>query len=103
MDKNLIQDILKKNHEQISSLGVYRLGLFGSFVRNEQYPNSDIDLLVEFVKGKKNFDNFIGLSQFLEEIFNRPVDLLTASSLSPYIGSRILQEVSYVSFSNCLS
>ncbi|MEI6179866.1 MAG: nucleotidyltransferase family protein [Chloroflexales bacterium] len=74
-----------------------RYGLFGSFVRNESRPDSDIDILVEFHPTKKTFDNFIQLAFYLEDVLGRPVDLITADSLSPYIGLHILQEVEYVS------
>jgi hypothetical protein len=47
------------------------------------------------VVDKKTFDNFIQLSFFLEELFDRSVDLMTIESLSPYIGLRILDEVEY--------
>lgn len=41
-----------------------KIGLFGSFVHGEQDANSDVDLLVEFERGQKTFDNFIQLSFF---------------------------------------
>lgn len=89
---------LKKNQDKIEAFGVKRLGLFGSFVRKEQNPESDIDLLVEFVQDKKNFDNFIYLSFLLEGLFERHIELVTTESLSPYIKSRITKEVEYVIF-----
>ena len=52
---------MKQNNKSIESLGVKRLGLFGSFVREEQKRNSDIDLIVEFEKDKKTFDNYTWL------------------------------------------
>ena len=75
-----------------------KLGLFGSFVREEQGVESDVDLLVEFEPGKKTFDNFIQLSFFLEDLFKRRVELVTSESLSPYIGPHIMNEVEYVTF-----
>jgi uncharacterized protein len=52
-------------------------------VRRQQTPESDIDLLVDFEKGQKTYDNFIELSFLLEELLGRPVELLTQESLSP--------------------
>ena len=72
-----------------------RIGLFGSFVRGEQHPESDIDLLVEFEPARKTFDSFIALSFFLEELLSRRVELVTVESLSPYLGPHILKEVEY--------
>jgi uncharacterized protein len=94
------QDVLKtlqRNSSRLQALGVKRIGLFGSFVREEQRSASDIDLLVEFQPGKKSFDNFMELSFLLEEILRRRVELVTTESLSPYLGPRILQEVQFVS------
>jgi hypothetical protein len=88
--------ILHQNQVRLKALGVSRIGLFGSFVRGEQRPDSDIDLLVEFEVGKKTFDAFMGLSFFLEEILQRKVEVITTESLSPHIGPHILKEVEYV-------
>ena len=76
--------------------GVSRLGLFGSFVRNEQDEKSDVDFLVEFENGKKTYKNFIRLAYFLEELVGRRIELLTPESLSPYMRPHILREVEYV-------
>ncbi len=73
-----------------------KLGLFGSFIRDRQGADSDVDLLVEFEPGHKTFDAFIQLAFFLETLFERPVELVTPESLSPYIGPRILGEVENV-------
>lgn len=97
--KNEISAILHANQEQLKTLGVKKLGLFGSFVRNEQDNASDIDLLVEFEPGQKTFDNFIQLSFLLEDLLARPVEVVTPESLSPYLGPHILKEVEYVTFS----
>ena len=82
----------------LQGLGVRRLGLFGSFVCEKQTGDSDVDILVEFERGRKTFDNFINVAFLLEKIFGRRVDLVTPESLSPYIGPRIMDEVEYVPF-----
>jgi predicted nucleotidyltransferase len=89
--------VLSRNRARLVAFGVKRLGLFGSFVREEQKPASDIDLLVEFQRGKKTFDNFMELSFLLEDLLQREVELVTTESLSPYLGPHILKEVQYVS------
>jgi len=88
--------IIEKYQQRIKALGVKRLGLFGSFAREDQDLESDIDLLVEFDQGKKTFDNFMQLSFLLEDLFGRRVELVTPESLSPYIGPHIMNEVEYV-------
>jgi predicted nucleotidyltransferase len=90
--------LIEEHRDRIKALGVKKLGLFGSFVREQQDVKSDIDLLVEFEQGKKTFDNFIQLSFFLEDLFKRRVELVTPESLSPYIGPHIMNEVEYVTF-----
>ena len=84
-----------RTRSRLRALGIKKIGLFGSFVRGEQRPDSDIDLLVEFESGKKTFDNFIELSFFLEEVLRHKIELVTVESLSPYLGPYILREVEY--------
>ncbi|MEF3168143.1 MAG: nucleotidyltransferase family protein [Deltaproteobacteria bacterium] len=94
--KEHIMSLLQEHQSQIKNLGVRRLGLFGSFVREQQDANSDIDVLVDFDAGYKTFDNFMQLAFFLEELFGRQVELITPEALSPYIGPHIMREVEYV-------
>jgi predicted nucleotidyltransferase len=89
---------IQQHQEQLKAFGVKHLGLFGSFVREEQDAESDVDVLVEFEAGQKTFDNFIHLSFFLEELLNRPIELVTPESLSPYIRPNIMNEVEHVFF-----
>jgi len=70
---------------------VARLRVFGSVARGTDTPDSDIDLLVEFVSPKGLLD-LIGLEQELADFLGRKVDLLTPASLSPYLRERILAE-----------
>jgi hypothetical protein len=93
--KQDILNVLDQNQSRLKKLGVRRIGLFGSFVRGEQRPDSDIDLLVEFASGRKTFDAFMELSFFLEEVLQRRIELVTVESLSPYLGPHILKEVEY--------
>ena len=100
MRKDEILEVLWRHEGKIKSYGVKKLGLFGSFARDEQNPASDLDLLVEFESEKKTFDNFVNLSFMLEEVLKHRVELVTTESLSPYIGPHILKEVEYVTFSS---
>ena len=90
--------LLQEYQQELYHFGVRRCGIFGSFVRDTAiHDESDVDILVAFDPDQKTFDNFIHLSFFLEDLFGRAVDLITIESLSPYIGSHILDEVEYVS------
>lgn len=76
----------------IRGLGVRRLALFGSFLRGEGVDGSDVDLLVQFDPERKTFDRFLDLSELLEELLGRDVELVTTEALSPFIRPRILAE-----------
>jgi predicted nucleotidyltransferase len=89
--REAIERLQEAEHE-IRRLGVRRLALFGSVVRGEARPGSDIDLLVEFDPDQKTFDHFLQLCDLLEALLQRPVELITTEALSPYIGPHILAE-----------
>ena len=101
--KERLLALLQEHHHEIHAFGVRRLGLFGSFVREQQGRESDVDILVEFEPGRKTFDTFMQLAFFLEALCGRRVELVTPESLSPYIGPHILREMEYVSFDRALS
>lgn len=101
--KEELLKLLKKHESEIKAFGVERIGLFGSFVRNEPKPQSDVDILVEFSPGQETFRNFMDLGFFLEDLFGRRVDLLTPKWLSPYIGPYILREAEYVALDSGIS
>jgi predicted nucleotidyltransferase len=96
LHKDSILALLSANKPILASYGVNRIGLFGSYVRNQATAQSDIDLLVDIKKEKKTFSNFLSLSHFLEKLFDKKVELVTTQSLSPYIGPHILKTVEYV-------
>ena len=77
---------LKENY-RIKSLGV-----FGSYVRSDNKPKSDLDLLVEFDRVPTMFE-FVRLERYLTAILGVKVDLVMKSALKPEIGKRILAEV----------
>ncbi|HEX9116040.1 MAG TPA: nucleotidyltransferase family protein [Anaerolineae bacterium] len=99
-NKEQLLALVADNRPRLQALGVKRLGLFGSFVRSEQRAESDVDLLVEFQPGQKTFDHFMQLGFLLEELFGRPVELVTPESLSPYIRPHVLNEVQYAFIAN---
>ena len=84
--------LLMAAEPEIRALGIERLGLFGSVLRGEAQPDSDVDLLVQFSPGAKTFDRFLALCELLEQRLGRPVDLVTTEALSPFIGPHILAE-----------
>ncbi len=92
-----IMDILKKHKNEIKNkFGVKEFGIFGSYVRNEQKEDSDIDILVEFKEGYKTFDNYMDLKFYLEELFGLKIDLVSKTTLKPRLKPHIMKEVVYV-------
>ena len=71
---------------------VREIGLFGSFVREEQGGASDIDVLVDFEEGADLFD-LVGLALFLEEKLQREVDVVPKRALRAELRETVLQEV----------
>ncbi len=94
--KNILT-LLEQNKAIIKKYGVKRIGLFGSYLRNEQKPTIDIDILVEFEKGKITFDNYMDLKFFLEDLFKCRVDLVISEAIKPELKPEILGSVKYAS------
>ena len=79
------------------AVGVSQLGLFGSTVRGENTPKSDIDILIDFNAGQETYLNFMDACNILQNAFGKiKLDVVTKKGLSPYIGEAILNEVEYV-------
>jgi len=93
--KEEILRILKMLKEEIKiKFRVKSIGIFGSYINNEQTDDSDIDFLVEFDENADLF-HFIGLSLFLEEQFNKKVDVVSKPALKEELRKNIIQEVIY--------
>ena len=96
MGKQEIINVIRNSKPEIETrYGVMRVGLFGSYVREQQRKKSDIDILVSFDRDIDLFE-FIDLREFLEARRHHKVDLVMETALKPAIGKRILSEVEYV-------
>ncbi len=71
--------------------GAKRVRVFGSVVRGEARPESDIDLLVDLEPGRNLLD-LVAIKQELEDLLGREVDVLTEAAVSPYLREQILRE-----------
>lgn len=90
-----IKERLKEHRAQLSQkYNVKKIGIFGSYVREEAGEKSDLDILVEF-KEPIDFFEFLELEEHLSKILKVKVDLVMKKALKPAIGKRILQEVVY--------
>ncbi|WP_018619929.1 nucleotidyltransferase family protein [Spirosoma luteum] len=95
--KENILAILKTHKPELSKYGVSNVGLFGSYLRNEQSAKSDIDLLIDFDPDRETFDNFMAVYDLFENLFeNEKIEIVTKNGLSQYIGPQILNDVVYV-------
>jgi len=96
-NKEYILSTIKSKETEISIYGIKSIGLFGSYARDEQSEDSDIDILIDFEPEKENFDNYMAVYDIIEKLFkNQRVEIVTKNGLSPYIGPKILNEVKYV-------
>jgi predicted nucleotidyltransferase len=71
---------------------IRRLAFFGSVLRDDFGPDSDVDVLVEFEPGARVGLKFFGMERELSEIIGRRVDLMTPGFLGKYIRDRVLAE-----------
>jgi len=77
---------------------IQRLAFFGSVLRDDFTPSSDVDVLVEFEPGHTPGLAFFGMQEELAKILGRKVDLNTPNFLSPYFRKQVQQDaVDYVS------
>lgn len=88
-------DVPDRISERMSEIrerfAVRSLSVFGSAARGELGPESDVDILVEF-QGASTFDRYMGLKFYLEELLDRPVDLVTPNALRPELASTVERE-----------
>jgi predicted nucleotidyltransferase len=75
---------------------VKEIGLFGSFVKQENTEKSDIDILVKMEDEHNDLFNFIHLKDYLSELLQKEVDLVMKDGIKPRIKDKILREVIYV-------
>lgn len=95
LTKDQVAERLAAHADELRSLGVRSLDLFGSIARGDARPESDVDLLVEF-KEVPGFVGYVRLRNRLEQILDRHVDLVMASGLHPRIRERVLREARHV-------
>lgn len=91
IERQVILAQLRDRLDTIRNFGVLSLALFGSVARDEATETSDLDFLVEF-EGTATFDRYMDLKFFLEDLFGKPIDLVTKRSLKPQIAKSVLEE-----------
>ncbi|MCM8787928.1 MAG: nucleotidyltransferase family protein [Candidatus Omnitrophica bacterium] len=91
LSAKVIINILKEHRDILKKYKVKKIALFGSYVRGEGKEGSDIDFLVEFKE--PNFDNFMNLVFWLENLFGKRVDILTPISLETIRVKEVAEEI----------
>jgi predicted nucleotidyltransferase len=87
--------LLTGQRKELGQFGVKSLAVFGSVVRDEARPDSDVDILVEF-EGRATFDRYMELKFFLEDLLGSKVDLVTRKALKPRLRPYVEKEAVYV-------
>jgi predicted nucleotidyltransferase len=94
MKRQKILDLLKNNKKYIQDkFNINSIALFGSVAKNSANENSDIDILVDM---KPSYKNYYLSKQYFENIFDKPVDLITKNSLRSFIKEEINKDLIYV-------
>ena len=97
LHRSQVLSALRKELPEIrEKYGIVRIGLFGSYARDEAGPMSDIDLLVSFEEGKERFRPFMQCIFYLEKTFGKKVELIAEHSLDHRIRSDIEREVIWI-------
>ena len=97
-NKTELFNLILLNSDKIKSYGVKELGVFGSFARNEATEKSDVDFFMDFDPQYKTLKNFVGLSNYLQALLGRKIEIVTPQSLNKYTGKYITQQVENVPF-----
>ena len=95
LNAETVLQTLRQQPNLFEQYHIKTLALFGSTARNQATENSDLDFLVEFV-GASTFDGYMNLNFFLEDLFNKSVDLVTQKSIKSIIRDQVLREAIYV-------
>jgi predicted nucleotidyltransferase len=97
MTKTEIIQTLSLNKQKLhDEFGLKRIGLFGSYAKQNNTDLSDIDFLIEFEQGKKKYKAFIALSEYLEKKFEKNVEMVTKESITATFFEQIKNDLIYV-------
>lgn len=98
LNQNDIIDFLRLNIQELKTeYNISKIGIFGSFAKNEQNEFSDIDIILEFEPGTENiYDKKTKLREYLKRHFNRDIDLCREKYVKSYIKEYLDNEAIYV-------
>ena len=82
LDRNTILNTLRQHKKYMESLGVLKIGLFGSYAVNQETSTSDLDFIVDLAEHDHLYSNYCRLKYFLEDLFHKEIDHGLFQSLS---------------------
>jgi predicted nucleotidyltransferase len=91
--KTILQNQKKYLEERF---GVIEIAIFGSYARNDQREDSDIDIMLDFKEGYKTFDNYMDLKFYLEDLLGKKVDLVIKSAIKSRLKPFIIEEAIFL-------
>ena len=92
MTKKNKQILFNEIVEFLKSKGATKVAVFGSYVRDEETPKSDIDVIIDFTRPMGLLE-FVGIQQDLSENIGIEVDLMTEDGISPYLIRNVKKEM----------
>ena len=87
---------LFKARAKLRAFGVQRIGVFGSVARNDARADSDIDILADFPRGQITAARLFGLQDFLKDLFQRKVDVITVSGLKHFSRDLVMRDAVFL-------
>lgn len=97
MNKETIVKVLQQTKMEISKLGVSKIGLFGSYSRNDFNNDSDIDILIDFEPNSEaTLFDLIEIEELLNSKLDRKVDMALLATLKPHISKQVMTDVIFV-------
>lgn len=90
----LLDSLIEKRAELLllaRQHGASNVRLFGSVVRRQETPSSDVDILIDLSE-ERGFDDYLALAEEFEALIGRKVDLVTSRGLSPFLKARVEKE-----------
>lgn len=95
--KDIINYLKANKNYFVKQFNVLQIGIFGSYARNEQTENSDIDIIIDMPKGTENiFEKRLMLKELLSNYFSKPVDVCHKRAINPIFREMILKDAIYV-------
>ncbi len=96
MTKEYILEFIKNHYNEIKEFGVEKIGLFGSYAKENNNESSDIDIIVKFGNVKSIFYSYFDLKNYLEDSFKTKIDLCREEDLKKEFHDEIKRSVIYV-------